>query len=137
MEKDASSREAKIAGMRERLLKEDEALRQTQNLYMREKSRLDALNNLTERYEGYGGSVKKIMEQKEKNPGIIGVVADIIKTEKRFETAMETALGGSIQNIVTDNEETAKEMIRFLKAGRLGRATFPASYKPDKSPGLS
>ena len=124
MEKDASSGEAEIAGMREHLQKEDETLRQTQNLYMREKSRLDALNNLTERYEGYGGSVKKIMEQKEKNPGIIGVVADIIKTEKRFETAMETALGGSIQNIVTDNEETAKEMIRFLKAGRLGRATF-------------
>ncbi len=89
-----------------------------------EKSRLEALTNLTERYEGYGGSVKKVMEQKEKDSGIIGVVADIIKVEKKYETAIETALGGNIQNIVTDDEETAKRMIRFLKENRLGRATF-------------
>ena len=56
--------------------------------------------------------------------GIIGVVADIIKVEKKYETAIETALGGNIQNIVTDDEETAKRMIRFLKENRLGRATF-------------
>ena len=89
-----------------------------------EKSRLEALTNLTERYEGYGGSVKKVMEQKDKDSGIIGVVADIIKVEKKYETAIETALGGNIQNIVTDDEETAKRMIRFLKENRLGRATF-------------
>ena len=44
--------------------------------------------------------------------------------EKKYETAIETALGGSIQNIVTDNEDTAKEMIAFLKAVKGGRATF-------------
>ena len=52
------------------------------------------------------------------------MVADIIKVEKKYETAIETALGGNIQNIVTDDEETAKRMIRFLKENRLGRATF-------------
>ena len=51
------------------------------------------------------------MEQKDKNPGILGVVADLIKVESSYETAIETALGGSIQNIVTDREETAKRMI--------------------------
>lgn len=56
--------------------------------------------------------------------GIIGVVADIIQVEAKYETAIETALGGNIQNIVTDNEETAKHMIGFLKQNRLGRATF-------------
>ena len=75
-------------------------------------------------YEGYGGSIRRVMEQKDKNPGIIGVVADIIKVEKKYETAIETALGGSIQNIVTDNEETAKGMISFLKQTKSGRATF-------------
>ena len=64
------------------------------------------------------------MEQKDKNPGILGVVADLIKVESSYETAIETALGGSIQNIVTDREETAKRMIEFLKRGKYGRATF-------------
>ena len=64
------------------------------------------------------------MEQKDKNPGILGVVADLIKVKSSYETAIETALGGSIQNIVTDREETAKRMIEFLKRGKYGRATF-------------
>ena len=55
------------------------------------------------------------MEQKQKHPGIRGVVADLIQTDKKYETAVETALGGSIQNIVTDDEHTAKSMIDFLK----------------------
>ncbi len=91
---------------------------------IRLKSRHESLRNLTERYEGYGVSIKKVMEQKEKNPKIIGVVADIIEVESSYETAIETALGGSIQNIVTEDEETAKRMIAFLREGKLGRATF-------------
>ena len=91
---------------------------------MGESSRLESLKNITERYDGYGSSIRKVMEQKEKNKGIIGVVADIIKTKKQYETAIETALGGTIQNIVTDNEETAKWLITFLKQNKFGRATF-------------
>ena len=53
-------------------------------------------------------------------PGIYGVVADIIKVEKAYEIAIETALGGSIQNIVTDTEETAKLLIEFLKKNKYG-----------------
>ncbi len=102
----------------------DAKLRETQAAYHMEQSKLEALTNLTERYEGYGGSVKKVMEQKEREKGIIGVVADIIKVDKKYETAIETALGGNIQNIVTDDEDTAKKMIQYLKQNRLGRATF-------------
>ena len=65
-----------------------------------------------------------VMEQKNREPGIRGVVADIIHVQKDYEVAIETALGGSIQNIVTDNEQTAKRMIGFLKKNRYGRATF-------------
>ena len=86
-----------------------------QTAYHREASRLESLKNITERYDGYGNSIRRIMEQKDRNPGILGVVADLIKTQKKYETAIETALGGSIQNIVTDNESTAKYLIEFLK----------------------
>ena len=116
--------EEKLAGMREELADKDQKLRDTQVSYHQEKSKLDALSNLTERYEGYGGAVKAVMEQKAKKKGIVGVIADIIQAEAKYETAIETALGGNIQNIVTENEETAKSMIRFLKKSRAGRATF-------------
>lgn len=87
-------------------------------------SRLTTLKNITERYDGYGQSIRRVMEQKAKNKGILGVVADIIQVEKKYETAVETALGGNIQNIVTEDEQTAKQMIDFLKKNRYGRATF-------------
>lgn len=118
------SSEEKLSLLREELAGKDKKLRDTQVSYHQEKSRLEALTNLTERYEGYGGSVKKVMELKDREKGIIGVVADIIKADKKHETAIETALGGNIQNIVTDNEETAKRMISLLKETRAGRATF-------------
>lgn len=114
----------RLAGVREELAGKDQKLRDTQILYHQQKSKLEALSNLTERYEGYGGSVKAVMEQKDSEKGIIGVVADIIKVDSKYETAIETALGGNIQNIVTEDEETAKRMIGFLKKARAGRATF-------------
>ncbi len=101
-----------------------ERLQELQAEYHREQSRLDSLVNMTERYDGYSNAIRRVMEQKERNQGLIGVVADIIKVEKKYEAAIETALGGNIQNIVTDTEQTAKRMIEYLKQNRLGRATF-------------
>ena len=124
MNEQAGSMELSLGEIRELLASKDQTLRETQETYHQENSRLEALSNLTERYEGYGGSVKRVMEQKDKEKGIIGVVADIIKVDKKYETAIETALGGNIQNIVTDDEETAKKMISFLKREKAGRATF-------------
>ncbi len=119
-----AAKEQELGEIRGILAGRDAKLRETQGAYHMEKSKLEALSNLAERYEGYGGSVKKVMEQKDKYQGIIGVVADIIKVEKKYETAIETALGGNIQNVVTDDEETAKKVISFLKSNKLGRATF-------------
>ena len=87
-------------------------------------ARLESLKNLAERYDGYGGSIRKVMAKRDAEPNILGVVSDLIKVEKRYETAIETALGGSIQNIVTEDDETAKRMIAYLKQNRYGRATF-------------
>ena len=100
------------------------AMEQTERTRIQEASRLESLRNLTERYDGYGNAIKKVMERKNDTRGVIGVVADIIKVDSRYETALETALGGNIQNIVTNDEATAKKMVTFLKENKLGRATF-------------
>ena len=95
-----------------------------QILFHKTQSRLESLKNIAERYDGYGNSIRKVMEQKYANTGILGVVSDLIQVDKKYEVAIETALGGSIQNIVTEDEETAKTMIAYLKKNRFGRATF-------------
>ncbi len=99
-------------------------LNETQQEYRAAYTRMDSLKNLAERYDGYGGSIRKVMEVRDRVKGIHGVVADIISTKKEYETAIETALGGSIQNIVTDSETTAKQLIEYLKKNKFGRATF-------------
>ncbi len=120
----AAATEKEIDELRRKLTARDDELREDQQKFHQEKTRLQTLIDIAEKYEGYGGSVKKVMEQKDHVKGIVGVVADIIKVDKKYETAIETALGGNIQNIVTKNEETAKKLIAFLKEGKLGRATF-------------
>ncbi|MCI5938254.1 MAG: chromosome segregation protein SMC [Eubacterium sp.] len=109
---------------RNEILQKQQKQQEIQKKYHMESSKLDTLKNLAERYDGYGSSIRHVMEQKKDNPGILGVVADIIQVGSKYETAVETALGGNIQNIVTDSEEEAKKMIAFLKKNRFGRATF-------------
>ena len=106
------------------LMKCRDAFNAAEKSFHEESARYQTLKNITERYDGYGVSIRKIMERKNDYKGIIGVVADIIHVSKEYEIAIETALGGSISNIVTDDEQTAKNMIRFLKTNRFGRATF-------------
>ena len=136
MNKKQKSAEQEVVSIREEMGKKDAEYRKTLELYQQAKSNLSALANITERYEGYGGSVKKVMERKEDTKGIIGVVADIIKTKPQYETAIEVALGGNIQNIVTDDEETAKKMISYLKETKAGRATFLPLTALDNPPEL-
>jgi len=87
-------------------------------------SKLETLRNISERYEGYGTTVQAVMQLKSSRKGILGVVADLIRTKHEYEVAIETALGNRIQNVVTDSEKTAKELIEYLKKNKLGRATF-------------
>lgn len=124
LEKELYDIESKLEELNAWLQKENTRLLDEQNKYYREVSKYESLNNITEYYEGYGNSVKKVMEKKTSNKDIIGVVADIIETEKRYETAIEIALGGNIQNIITENDDIATEMIEFLKVNKFGRATF-------------
>ncbi|MCR4649758.1 MAG: chromosome segregation protein SMC [Lachnospiraceae bacterium] len=102
----------------------DDKLKDIQSKYHQEKSRLDAVSNIAERYDGFNSSIKRVMEQKQSDKRIIGVVADILKVDPKYETAIEIALGGNIQNIVTKDEDCAKKLIELLKRERAGRATF-------------
>ena len=119
--KDLESQESRWDGEIRRL---NRNLSECQREYQTSYTKLESLRNIAERYEGYGNSIRRVMEVKDRIRGIHGVVADLIATEKQYETAVETALGGSIQNIVTDSEQTAKQLIEYLKKNRYGRATF-------------
>ena len=125
---DLKKKEEELTGKekewRDKLRENGRNLEENQTAFHKQQSRLESLKNIAERYDGYGNSIRKVMEQKASNPGLLGVVSDLIQVEKKYETAIETALGGNIQNIVTEDESTAKKMIGFLKQNRLGRATF-------------
>ena len=83
---------------------------------------------LKENYDGYQTSVKLLMGQAKTNPElkkrIKGVVAEIIKSDKIYDVALETALAASAQNVVTQTTDDAKYLIEYLTKNRLGRATF-------------
>ena len=85
----------------------------------------NALSKLQASYEGFGFGIKNILKAKEAwSKNIIGVVAELIKVDNKFVTAIETALGEGAQNIVARDAETAKSGIAFLKQTNGGRATF-------------
>jgi len=86
------------------------------------------LQSSLENYEGFAGSVKQLMKDVATDTTlsdkVMGVVANVIKVDKKYEIAIESILGNSLQNIITKNEEDAKYLIAHLKARRYGRITF-------------
>ncbi len=91
-------------------------------------NRMNILTNLQADFEGYQFAVKRLLQDGKNNlklnSAIKGVVGNIITVDSKFQTAIEIALGGSIQNIVTKDENDAKVLINYLKETKLGRATF-------------
>ena len=88
--------------------------------------RIRLLTEMEKEYEGFNKAVKTVMQAAEKNTlrGIHGPVAGLMTTKQEYAVALETALGGALQNIVVDREEDAKSAITFLKRREAGRATF-------------
>ncbi|MFW6269459.1 MAG: chromosome segregation protein SMC, partial [Bacillota bacterium] len=87
-------------------------------------SKLGILKDMEENYQGYFQGVKNILKEKENIPGINGVVADLINLDKKYELAIETALGAKLQNIVCEDDSVARQAVKFLKRSKGGRATF-------------
>lgn len=85
-------------------------------------ARKKTIEEMESNYEGYNYAVKHVM--KSGISGLHGVVAELIKVPGGYETAMETAMGASLQNVVCEDDESAKEAIRYLKKNKAGRMTF-------------
>lgn len=111
------------AGKAEKLRKELESA----NLEIYQKNaRIKMLDDLEKNLDGYAGSVQKVIREAKRGAlrGIHGTVSQLIGASSEYATAIETALGAAIQNIVTDDENAAKRAINYLKENRAGRATF-------------
>ncbi|MBQ1340195.1 MAG: chromosome segregation protein SMC, partial [Ruminococcus sp.] len=100
----------------------ERALYELKDKQQRRKILTDLENNM----EGFAGSVKQILKasKQERIGGVFGTVAQNIGVEQKYAVAVETALGGAMQNIIVENEDIAKRCIRFLKEQKGGRATF-------------
>ncbi len=115
-----------------RLLDNSNAARQRQNdvnkLIQEKNSRLKILSELEKSYEGYYEGVKAVLAQRDNKDadfkGICGAVGEVISLDKKYETAIEVALGSSVQNVITRTEEDVKKAINYLKKNNKGRATF-------------
>ncbi|MBQ1959246.1 MAG: chromosome segregation protein SMC, partial [Firmicutes bacterium] len=115
----AKDKQTQLGAALRSLSKESEDLRIRAGQLTARKKTIEEMEN---NYEGYNGAVKFIM--KSGISGIEGVVAELMKVPAGFEIAVETALGGSLQNIVCQKDANAKEAINALKAGKAGRLTF-------------
>ena len=123
----------------ERLRKEIDSV----NLDIYQKNaRIKMLDDLEKNLDGYAGSVQKVIKEANRGflKGIHGTLSQLITAPAEYAVAIETALGAAIQNIVTDNENTAKRAINYLKDNRAGRATFlpltSVKSRPFKEKGL-
>lgn len=106
-------------------------------------SRLGAIEEMMNAFEGYQKGTRTILQGRERGlpfaAQILGAVAEVIRTEPKYEKAVEIALGGSIQHIITETDQGAKQAIEHLKRTHGGRATFlplnvirPHTFRPDE-----
>ncbi|HHU68928.1 MAG TPA: chromosome segregation protein SMC [Thermoanaerobacterales bacterium] len=103
-------------------------LKQLNELKHSKQSRLQFLNEMEREYIGFNKSVRNVLKsipkEPELNKGFCGVIAKLIETDKKYELAVEAALGSAVQYFVTETSTDAAKIISFLKKCNLGRATF-------------
>ena len=118
--------ELKLKSRRAALEEADRAEQQLNRELDAARQRLSVLRELEKNMEGYQNSVKTVMRaaSARRLRGIIGPVSSILRVEPGREVAIETALGGALQNIVVENEAAAKAGIALLRSENAGRATF-------------
>ncbi|HWO77925.1 MAG TPA: chromosome segregation protein SMC [Bacillus sp. (in: firmicutes)] len=119
-----SEAESKLHSLNESYEKQEKTLYKAYQFLQQAKSRKEMLEEMEADYAGFFQGVKEVLKSRDRLSGINGAVAELITVEKQFEVAVETALGGAMQNIVVENEEDARKAIQFLKSNSYGRATF-------------
>ncbi|MCH5324118.1 MAG: chromosome segregation protein SMC [Eubacterium sp.] len=115
-----------FANRSEKLTNASKTLESLQKEYETKRQRYTVLDDIDKSMAGFGASVKSVMGAYRRGQlsGICGTVADIITVDAKYTVAIETTLGGVLQNIVVNNEDAAKRSMRYLKDNNLGRATF-------------
>ncbi|WP_294581493.1 chromosome segregation protein SMC [uncultured Thomasclavelia sp.] len=99
-------------------------LNQLSNTINKNKSRKDILMDAIESKSNYHQSIQTIINLSKSNRNIIGILGELITTEKGYEMALSSALGGAIEFVVTKDDATARQTIKFLRDNKAGRATF-------------
>lgn len=116
--------EHKLETLKNNYQKQEKTLYQAYQFLQQAKSRKEMLEEMEEDYSGFFQGVKEILKARGKLQGIEGAVAELVQVPKEFETAIEIALGASLQHIVVDTEQNARTAIQYLKQHSFGRATF-------------
>ena len=128
VEQDYRGSEGELARLRQVLGQIQAKLTSAKEEMVAKHSRLKVLEESLNSHSGFMKPVRELLKAtNQKNSGSLGIcgaVADLIKVPQGFETAMEAALGGALQNLVTETSQQAKEAIEYLKKQNLGRATF-------------
>ena len=125
---DISERDEKMAELKVKQTELNKFFDENNRRLVALEARLKSLKDLESRKDGYQESVKHLAEQaskdKEVSSRIVGIIGDLINVDAKYEVAIETALGNSIHNVVTETEDDASYLIGILKENRLGRITF-------------
>ncbi|MBE6070966.1 MAG: chromosome segregation protein SMC [Clostridium butyricum] len=128
LNEDIEINKKKISVLSGNLTRKENEFRELNRTLTRLEANKSMLENLEKHYEGYNRSVKSLMESihnnkisKAEDTKLLG---EVFKVDRKYEVAIEIALGAAISNVITKNEEVAKKLIGYLKSNHLGRATF-------------
>ncbi|AKG67030.1 chromosome segregation protein SMC [Lactobacillus helveticus] len=110
--------------LNEQIRRLQETVNDERNKLEKIEARHEALINIQKRHEGYYYGVRNVLNHLSDFPGVIGVVGELLTFPAELEAAMTTALGGGVQDLITDSRNSAKNAINQLKRSRAGRATF-------------
>jgi chromosome segregation protein len=139
LEQDFRRREEELQRLQDDLAHTDGELKEVEGELHRLRFHLSSLSDMQRRFEGYAEGVKAIMtsEGAPLKKGIIGVLADMMEVDPVYETALEAALGHTLQSLIVKGHEEALKAIRYLKEGKLGRGSFlPVDFPHPQSPAV-
>lgn len=134
--KTAADLRQQVKDLEYRQFEQNKELNRAQQAFSSENGGIKMLQEFADNYKGYAYAVQNLMQDAKRdaelNKHICGVVANLLKVEPKLQIAIETALGGRLQNIVTEDENDVKYLITYLKQHDYGRATFlpVSSMKP-------
>lgn len=121
-----SSRECskQLKDAEKKLTNQQQLLQQALRKQSEMQGKLRALESLEKEFSGFYSGVKEVLHARQKIPGIEGAIVELVSTKPKYTKAIETALGGAMQHIITATEKDARQAIAYLKSKNFGRATF-------------